>query len=567
MMGKIQRLEEGLVNLIAAGEVVERPASVAKELVENSLDAGATNLKVRYEQGGMTLLEVDDDGEGMSKEDAVLALERHATSKVRGEADLERIHTLGFRGEALPSIVQVSRTELRTRRRGEQEGTRLVVEGGRLLLREVVGTSPGTRVTVRDLFFNTPARKAYLKPPATESARVLEVLGRLALASPGVQFDVVSDGRPVLQTDGNGDLRGVVASLWGVDAADRTLPILATAAGMRVSGLISRPDLSRSNRQGQVLVVNGRPVQNLRVRYAAEEAYRSLLMKGRYPYLVLVVELAPDAVDPNVHPTKWEVRFRDEAALARLVHEACRESLLPRRASDAGPRRAELALREEPPLDRWHRGEGEGQGLTFFGGASAAAAEAIPPMPYARCQVKSLFIVAEGEGSLFLVDQHAAHERVGYDRLVGRPEERTAQDLLVPLVVTLAPGDREHLRRWEGALTSEGFAFEAFGRSGETVVRRIPAFLVKDASPRILEDILRELGEEPEEGLQAKRHVWMAMAACRAAVKRKDVLSVPEQQALLAALWATAEPRHCPHGRPTWVSVPYGQLEHRFGRS
>lgn len=565
-MGKVKRLDENLVNLIAAGEVVERPASLVKELVENALDAGARHIRVAYEAGGLKSVAVSDDGEGMSPDDALLSLERHATSKISLQDDLDRIRTLGFRGEALPSIAQVSRLEILTRRREEEMGTRILVEGGRILLREVAGSSPGTTMTVRDIFYNTPARKEYMKAPETESAKILEGLGRLAFSSPGVQFDVSSEGHPVLGTEGNGDLRGVAASLWGLDVADRLLTIFAEQPGITVEGLISRPDASRSNRQGQVLLVNGRPVQNLRIRYAAEEAYRSLLMKGRFPYLVLVVTVSPEAIDPNVHPTKWEVRLAQEAEITRAAYEACRSTLLPKVPGT--------------PDARSHAGSAFGESLAvgsygfqaaaqemLFASESAAQAQGVPPLPQARSQVAGLFIVAEGQDALYLVDQHAAHERVGYDRLVGRPDERASQPLLTPMVLTLGPEDREHLSAWAPALEEEGFVVEPFGRAGETVLRAIPSFLGKLATPRLLTDLLAELAPAPKEAMDRRRHLWMAMAACRAAVKKRDILSLPEQEALLAALWATEEPRHCPHGRPTWLRVPYAQLEHRFGRT
>lgn len=564
MMGKIRLLDDGLVNLIAAGEVVERPASVAKELVENSLDAGARRIAVSFEAGGTTALEVTDDGEGMSREDAVLAFERHATSKIRREGDLEAIQTLGFRGEALPSIAQVSRTEVVTRRGEDLEATRLLIEGGKLVLREVTGAGRGTRVLVRDLFYNTPARRAYLKPPATEASHILEVLGRLALAAPGVQFDVASEGRPVLQTDGDGNLRGVVAALWGVDAADRMLPVEGRRASLGVRGLVSRPDLSRSNRQGQLVIAAGRPVQNLRIRYAAEEAYRGLLMKGRFPYLILILDVPPDAIDPNVHPTKWEVRFRDEAEIARRVHDAVRSALVPQTAPEA---RTETAAFLEPsPSQAWDDRNGNAPPLTLLGATTAAGAETMPLMPRARCQIRGLYIVAEGEEGLFLIDQHAAHERVGFERLERRDEERSAQELLSPLIVKLGPADGARLEAWDKTLEEAGFRIEGFGRGGEYAVRSVPSFLAREATPGLLTELLRQLGAGPEDAVWGRRRLWQAMAACRAAVKRGDALALPEQEALVAALWATKEPRHCPHGRPTWILVPYHALQHGLGR-
>ena len=566
-MGGVRRLDSSLVNLIAAGEVVERPASVVKELVENSLDAGARHIGVAYEEGGTTRIVVEDDGEGMGRQDAMMALERHATSKIAIEADLDSIATLGFRGEALPSIVQVSRTELVTRPADAAAGTRIVVEGGQVLLRESVGARPGTRVTVRDLFFNTPARREYLKAPANEAARILEIVGRLALAAPGVAFDVTSAGHRVLATDGSGDLRAVVGAIWGMEVADATLPVQAERAGSTLRGLISRPDASRSNRQGEILVVNGRPVTNPRLRYAAEEAYRTLLMKGRYPYLVLLLDIPPEAVDPNVHPAKAEVRFRDEADLARVVHDACREALLPGRIPP-GPIERPLHMSESrPPYDA---SPGLGEVQTFFETAAALGAPAAGPVgaaPTARAQIRRLFLLAEGPDSLFVIDQHAAHERIGYDRLASQEVERASQQLLTPVVVRLSPSDLTQVELWGEALGEEGFVIEPFGATGEVVVRSLPAFLARQAGPAMLRSLFEELGDAPSQPLERRRHLWRAMAACRAAVKREDLLAPPEQQALIAQLWATAEPRRCPHGRPTWLELPYASLEHRLGRT
>ena len=564
-MGGVKRLDSSLVNLIAAGEVVERPASVVKELVENSLDAGARHISVAYEEGGTTLVAVEDDGEGMGRQDAMLALERHATSKIASEADLDAIATLGFRGEALPSIVQVARTELVTRPADAAAGTRIVVEGGQVLLRETVGARAGTRVTVRDLFFNTPARREYLKAPAQEAARILEIVGRLALAAPGVAFDVTSAGHRVLATDGSGDLRAVVGAIWGMEVADATLPVHAETAGSQLHGLISRPDASRSNRQGEILVVNGRPVTNPRLRYAAEEAYRTLLMKGRYPYLVLLLDVSPEAVDPNVHPAKAEVRFRDEADLARVVYDACREALLPGRVP---PLPAERPLHMSESRRPYDAGPGEVQ--TFFEPAAALSAPAAGPagpVPTARAQIQRLFLLAEGPDSLFIIDQHAAHERIGYDRLASQEAERAAQELLTPVVVRLSPSDLAQVERWGEALGEEGFVLEPFGSAGEVVVRSLPVFLARQAGPAMLRTFFEELGDAPSQPLERRRHLWRAMAACRAAVKREDLLAPPEQQALVAQLWATAEPRRCPHGRPTWLELPYASLEHRLGRT
>ncbi len=563
-MAAIRTLPDDLINAIAAGEVVERPASCAKELVENSLDAQSSWVEITYRQGGMAEITVADDGHGIPAGEVVLALERHATSKLSDFADLDQITSLGFRGEALPAIAQVSRLQVLTRAAGDQTATRVVVEGGRMLLRERVAAACGTTVAVRDLFFNTPARQAHLRSADVEGARLVQEVSRLALAAPAVGFRVSTDQRLVLATDGNGDLLAAAASVWGLDVAEDLVPIFDQHSDVTISGLISRPHRARGNRQAQIVVVNGRAVNNPRLRYAAEQAYRDHLMRGRFPYLVLCLQLPARNVDPNVHPSKWEVRLRAEDELAAHVYEASRRALgLERRvvgesqtwasAQGATPSVADLSQAHQIGFEPVHL---------------ASSAVALGDPPTAVSQVRTLFLVAADEHSLYLIDQHAAHERIAFEALsaVDRPQ---AQLFVEPRRVRLLPAEAAQVLALQAELAEAGMEIDALGSQGELVVRSLPSALAGVDQGALVHNLLVDVAAcaSVSEATERSRRVRTAMAACRAAVKRGDRLSAPEQQALIDALWRCAEPRHCPHGRPVWISLPFGSLEHHLGRS
>ncbi len=566
-MSAIQVLADDLINAIAAGEVVERPASCAKELVENSLDAGASWVEVSYRQGGLSEISVRDNGRGIPAQEVALAFERHATSKLAAFSDLDKITTLGFRGEALPAIAQVSRLEMVTRTADEPNATRVVIEGGRLLLREKVAAASGTRVAVQDLFFNTPARLAHLRSTDGEGARLVQEMSRLALSQPGVGFRVTTDQRLVLATSGDGDLLAAAAAVWGLEVAEALVPIFDQYGEVTISGLVSRPHQSRANRQAQLAVVNGRAVNNPRLRYAAEQAYREHLMRGRFPYLVLCVDVPVQSVDPNVHPSKWEVRLRAEDELASHIYEACRRALgLERRPEMSRPAWAEQApsaasAGPTPAHDA-------GAQIGFAAVRTAASATGLGPPPEAISQVNELFLVAVDADSLYLIDQHAAHERVAFEALAGAGA-RQAQLLLEPVRVRLLPEEAERLGSLAPELEEMGLEVAALGPGGEVVVRSLPEDLADAAHGEPLRALLSDLAAAASwtEAEERRRLGRLALAACRAAVKRGDRLTLVEQQALIDALWRCAEPRHCPHGRPVWLSLPLASLEHRLGRS
>ncbi len=583
----IRLLPEEIASQIAAGEVVERPASVVKELVENALDAGARAVSVRVEGAGQRLIEVSDDGQGIPAEELPLAVTRHATSKLNRAEDLFRIVTLGFRGEALASIASVSRFTIVSRPPRDAVGARLRVEGGRAGAVEPVGAPPGTLVRVEDLFYNLPARRKFLKKPVTERRQIDALLSRYALAYPQVRFSLTQDGRPALQTSGGGERREALAALYGVETARRMLPVEALTGRIRVEGFISPTDLTRGNRQGMLFFVNGRPVQDAALAAALLRAYHTLLMAGRYPYAVLFLEVPPEAVDVNVHPAKAEVRFRDKDAVFRAVQRAARGALL---AHTPVP---------DIPLDTPYQPPAEGgapawEGAPAWGGAEAdspaggaylpgtlprpEADSAAPPsgeqpplpgrVPLLRLvgQIASAYLVAEGPDGLYLIDQHAAHERVLFERFLAQQgDSLPSQALLEPASVSLPPEQARLLEAELPVLERLGFRVEAFGRN-TFLVRSLPALLAQ-MEPAAALRVLVEDFEEDETPLQGQVEARIIARVCkRAAVKAGQTLSPQEQEALLRDLEACQSPRTCPHGRPTMIHLAVDVLERQFGR-
>jgi len=604
---RIRRLDPALIDQIAAGEVVERPASVVKELVENSLDAGAGRLRIEIREGGAALVAVTDDGEGMLPEEARLALERHATSKLTGAADLERIGTFGFRGEALPAIASVSRLRLRSRVRGREQGCELRVESGRLVAERTATGPEGTRVEVADLFAGVPARRKYLKTAATEWGHVAEWLARAALARPDVHWDVVREGRPALAWPAVVDPLERVAAVLSEEQAAALVPVEGGAGSVRVHGFASRPEHHRGRATGIHLFVNGRPVRDRLLRHALLEVYRDVLPRGRFPTALLHVELPAEAVDVNVHPAKWEVRFAAPRDVYRAVSEALREAIARRpwlsgvrgtRTPSSGeedPRRQAAQVGE--PRGDWllagaRRGAPESSSPPEVPSDSAARAGAVSagtapsrvteegrapaPVRFAELalvgQVLGTYLVVEGEDVLLLVDQHAAHERILYERLRAgwRAGGVERQALLLTTPLELDPPAAAALAEHPDAVAALGFEVEPFG-AGAVVVRAVPALLA-DRSPaelvRGLADELRAAGSEAEPGtrwLPAADRI-LATLACHSARRAGDRLPPAEQRALLDALdripWAPT----CPHGRPVALPLERGEIERRFAR-
>lgn len=607
-MGRIQKLSDELANQIAAGEVVERPASIVKELVENALDANATRVTVDVTQGGSTLVRVTDDGDGMSPEDAVLALERHATSKIRTLDDLFRLGTFGFRGEALPSIASVSRTVLRTRARGAAEGCEVEVAGGRSPTVRPAGCATGTTIEVRDLFFNVPARRKFLKATATESAHVGDVLLGAALARPDVTFTLSRDGRVVreyLRVPSRAERARVTS------AGENLSHVLANRGPLRIEAMLGPPERARSGTTGLALLVNGRHVRDRVLARAVANSFGSVLDGGRYPVGVVWLDLPTELVDVNVHPQKAEVRFTDARgvfdAITRELHSVLarafglpelgnpfayvRPTTLPTApaatntpalpfvsgsARATGDHRTPLpapapASFRLPPLDGM-------QATALFPNTNLFIAE--PPSTsnlfsrpgiYATLrfvgQVHGTFLVCEGDDGLYVIDQHAAAERVTFDRLRRAHASRTiaTQRLLVPEIVELPSSDVAIFEEHAEAVLRVGVEVRAVGDSS-VAVHAVPALLVRAEPARIAKDLASELSRAGGRGLTGAIDLVLATMACHGSVRAGDAVSAEEAKALLTALDEVDFAGHCPHGRPVVMRLGWNELERRVGR-
>jgi DNA mismatch repair protein MutL len=597
----IRVLPETLVNRIAAGEVIERPASAVKELVENALDAGARRIEIVVRDGGQSEIGVADDGRGMTADELTLAVERHATSKLPDE-DLTRIATLGFRGEALPSIGAVARLALTSRARGAQEAWTLAVEGGRKGKPRPAALGEGTRVEVRDLFFATPARLKFLKAPRTELAHVAEVVERLALAHPRVAF-VLGDGDreillfPAASGDEAEARRARVAAVIGREFADNAVPIDATRDGVRLSGFAGLPTFNRPTAQLQFLFVNNRPVRDRLLLGALRGAYRDLMAGDRHPAVALFLEVPPEAVDVNVHPAKTEVRFRDPGAVRGLIVGAIRHALAAaghRSATTVG--QAALAALKPGgapagnfayPLPAgavarglsgaFSRGLAEAA-LDFHAPLAARPVEAetpadIPdaaahPLGVARAQVHETYIVAETGDGLVIVDQHAAHERLTQEKLKrGLANGGVArQGLLIPEVVELSPAAQARIAARAAELAEFGLVVEAFGESA-VVVREVPALLGDGDVKGLVRDLAEELAEfDAALALKNRLDEVAATIACHGSVRAGRRLNAPEMNALLREMEQTPLSGQCAHGRPTYIELKRTDIEKLFGR-
>jgi DNA mismatch repair protein MutL len=555
----IRRLPDSLVNKIAAGEVVERPASAVKELVENALDAEARVVGVDLRDGGAALIRVTDDGHGISVEELPLALERHATSKLARDEDLDAIATLGFRGEALAAICAVSRFTVTSRAGGAAEGLRLAGQGGVVSQRLAVPSELGTGVEVHDLFFNTPARLKFLKAPTTELAASLRAVGQLALAHPAVQFRVTHGGRPALTAPAAADLRQRIGALWSWPTAERLLEVDRTEHGVRIAGWASPPDVTRGSRDDIVAIVNGRPVRDPALLQAVLAAYRPLLPRDRFPLVVLNVSLAAADVDANVHPTKAWVRFRQPRVVQEMMVAALHEAL--RRPAVVPALGAEL--HPDGAVAVTGAGSAVEQGALF---QEAVAEYRASRFGRVLGQVQETFIVSTTEEEVFFLDQHVVHERVIFERVRGQLEggPLPSQALLFPETLELGPAARALLERWRAPLERLGFAFERFG--GETIVlRAVPTLLKGDEPKRLVEAAVEELADPKATSPTLDRA--LAFVACRAAVKAATPLAADEMQRLVADLETTDTPYFCPHGRPIVSRVSMHDIRRELKRT
>jgi DNA mismatch repair protein MutL len=568
----IQILDKDTINQIAAGEVVERPASVVKELVENALDAGATRVAVEVKGGGISLMVVTDNGSGIPAGEVELAFARHATSKIKRPQDLQNIGSLGFRGEALPSIAAAADVTMLTCTDGEKAGTFLSLEGGVVTIKRSQARVRGTTLTVRDLFRRVPARLKFLKSIPTEGGHIASVVSQYALAFPEVAFSLTIDGKESLRTSGQGKLIDAIIDVYGVATATKMLPVAGEAStwrsgagesDIRVTGMVGSPELGRAGRGYLSFFVNRRWVNSRILSYAVEEAYRGLLMVGRHPVAVLDISLPPGEVDVNIHPAKSEVKFRNDGDVFRAVQRTVRQALVaqmpvPRVDEVTAPYRARPA--ELPQL--WDVTGDTGETVS----ESEPASGLLDSLPVLRVvgQVMNAYIVAEGPDGLYLVDQHAAHERIRYDKVIKQRRERRpeVQGLLEPVGLEVTPRQDAVMRSCLGSLADFGFALEPFGER-TYLVRSVPALVAGDDWSAMLREMLDVLAGEARSSWEAR---MVASIACHGAIKAGQALSDEEMRALVRQLEQTANPHTCPHGRPTVIRLSAGQLEREFGR-
>ncbi len=597
---RIRRLPDHLVNKIAAGEVVERPASVVKELVENALDALSTQVTVDLRDAGRALIRVTDDGVGMSTDEVDLALLRHATSKLATDADLDAITTLGFRGEALPAICAVTRFSVLSCPRGAETGTLVRGEGGTVSEKLLVPAPVGTTVEAQDLFFNTPARLKFLKSAPAEVAAALRLLEATALAHLEVHFRVSHNGRPVLGAPRARTLRDRVGALWGFERAGRLLDVLRKDGPLAVSGLIAPPQLARGNRDEIVLIVNGRPVRDTQLAQSLIEAYRPLLSRDQFPVAVLHFELPPQEVDVNVHPTKAWVRFRAprqiQEMLYRAVHDALRQYQVvqPQRGlraeggetvgatgggAAAGSFSIESGGPEMAPALPQSADNPSGADTRFSADTGAPAGQSLlfheAPAAFGAVgfgavigQLQDTFIVSASDDEVFFIDQHVAHERVLFERLLRDLDAGplASQELLFPQPVELGAGQAGLVAEW--APTLEGLGFGLEGWSGSTVVLRAVPALLRGQEPRRLIESLVEDVNRPRKGEPVPLlHRALSFVACHAAVKAHAPLQREEMARLIADLAITQTPYFCPHGRPIVSRLSLRDIKRELGRT
>jgi DNA mismatch repair protein MutL len=619
-MNRIHLLPEHVANQIAAGEVIERPASVLKELLENSLDAGATQVDVQIGAGGRSLVAVTDNGCGMSKDDALLCLERHATSKLRDSDDLDRIASYGFRGEAIPSIASVSTFRLRSREHDAVAGTEIVIDGGKLRDVHEVGLAPGTQIEVRSLFYNLPARRKFLRTEATESAHIRHTLLLAGLARPGIGFTLAMDEQPAQRWMPGEDLRQRLMSVFGPEWMELTAPIDASSGGLRLHGFIGKPGVSRAARSEELFFINRRPVENRTLHFGLLEGYHNSLMKGRYPVAILFLEMDPSGVDVNIHPAKREVRFHDDFTIRHFVVKAVQEAL--REFSGAPATKFTFE-----GIDKTHRTDAtDTTNVVDNSSASCppdktyksyppAAAEkktADDPRPPLHLEtepeplalqptlalpeeptplrlgprsetpitnrlglhvigcVAQLYLVAESPEGLVLIDQHAAHERVLFEQMLRRMalQDPASQQLLFPVTLEFLPREADFLLAQIETLQQAGVGITRFGPSS-FLVDGLPAMVkprdVADFIRTVVTDLQQE-GGETRKGRRLSEEI-VAKTVCRHAVKANDALKPAEWDMLLHDLLACDLPYTCPHGRPTMIQLTLAELEKKFGRT
>lgn len=613
----IQVLEKSVADKIAAGEVVDKPLSIVKELVENSIDAGATSITIEIQKGGKSYIRVTDNGCGIPADQVETAFLRHATSKIYKAADLEHIQTLGFRGEALASISAVSRTEIITKTAEEKTGTRLVIEGSQIAEREITGCPEGTTIVVRDLFYNTPARKKFMRSDAAESSAVIEFVSHVTLAYANIRVRMVNNGSMLFSTPGNGKLYSNILTVFSRDIGDQLIPIQAEEGEMKLEGYVSGPGQSKPTRKHQIFFVNGRVVNSKVIQKGVSNAYADRLFEGRFPIAILFFRFPPDRLDVNIHPNKREVRFHDESSVTGFVEQALRKALLSKESIPAVKKKD--LFRKPEPVTLADPGKLEGKAeedqidvkkllstlrkeeqmqetspsqvkeafnayqspepiaLPKQAMAKAPADQSViqapatpPPFDFDTLTITgtifATYITAVDEDAFYLIDQHAAHERIFFEKLMAqyRNQETHGQPIMFPIMLNVSHSADQNAEDWLAALGQMGFGAEPFGPR-TYAVKEIPMFMGLEEAQFFLKDFVDGLGDgKLLDNLPVIEKI--IMRSCKSAVKAHDHLQDSEIQQLIQDLRQCENPFSCPHGRPTFIKMTQYEIEKMFKR-
>ncbi len=574
-MSIIKLLPEHLVNQIAAGEVIERPSSVVKELLENSLDADSTHITLEIDGAGDERITVTDNGHGMDSEDALLALERHATSKIESQEDLSTITTMGFRGEAIASIASVSHLTLKTKRKEDLTGIKIQSIAGTIENKEECACAEGTQITMKNLFFNTPARKKYLKSMSTEYQSILKLFQRIALINMSTHFKLVHDNSLVADYPPTSTIKDRTRQVLGKHASDNIMDLHYESEGLVVSGVIGKPDLARKGTKHQYLYVNGRPVKHSLFNYSLSESYRSLLMDGKKPFFIINIAVDPELIDVNVHPRKLEIRFRNQSHIFAVLRKATKKVLDQNNLMPSLELSSQLNKKQESDAVDLYRQAQYKAPLTYnhdrhakLNKYSYKQEEKSAPSMMPLAQIAQSYILAENEHGLVLIDQHAAHERIRFEELMDQFEQtqKQKQQLLLPVTIELSPHENELLKKHATTLSTLGFDIEEFGKNTH-IIRSVPSIIDQENVESILLNVISDLADNrPTHAVTDPQTAVIEYMACRSAIKFGKTLSHDEMVELIRQLDALKRPYTCPHGRPSMIHVTFDELEKRFKR-
>ena len=609
---KIKVLDKHIADKIAAGEVVDRPVSVVKELLENALDAGADNITVQIKEGGKSYIRITDNGSGIAPEDVETAFRRHATSKISTETDLDSIKTLGFRGEALASICAVARVELITKRADERAGRRLVVENSEILINAQIGCPAGTTVTVTDLFYNVPARRKFLSGDGSEARKIIDMVSKVALSYPDVRISLINGEKQVFTTSGKGNILNNIISIYGTDISRDLISVSKSDGDYTIRGFVSKPSSTLSSRSRQIFCINGRVVSSQVLEKAIDKAYRERVFQGRFPIAFLFLVVPPDKLDVNIHPTKREVRFDDNHLIEDFVSDAVRDVINSALAVTTIEAKNREDINQKADTDSFDASAFEKSAASLATGRPDTAKtfpdaskseqvdikyvlntlrsnqeekaqveervqiseiDKVKPMPFDFDDLKIIgsvfntYIIASFEDNMYLIDQHAAHERVFYEKLKAQLDSDVpaAQQLLIPLNINVAADVAQTEELWIDNIRAMGYGIEFFGNN-TYIVRELPAFMEPGEGEGFLRDLFNEFSARPDLKSQATME-RIIMRSCKSAVKGGDILSTLEIEALLDSLKQCENPYSCPHGRPTFIKMTRYEIERLFKRA